>query len=167
MKLYLVRHGCYSVDALSQLDSLTEKGRHDIESLATFIKPFAYSVAGILYSHKNRAKETADLIALGFQSDQPPLIHSGLNPDDDVDLMASEIEARGEDLVIVSHLPFLNKLTSLLLTGEAELDLIDFEAGMMVCLEKTNREKWLLHFILTPEWSTDPTDHHGGVPRCA
>jgi phosphohistidine phosphatase len=56
-----------------------------------------------------------------------------------------------EDLMIVGHLPFLEKLTSLLLCGDEKTRLVLFRYGAIVCLVQKEDKKWAVLWILTPE----------------
>ena len=51
--------------------------------------------------------------------------------------------------MLIGHLPFLQRLASLLLTGSDSLELISFTYSAVVCLEYT--EKWEIAWFLTPD----------------
>ena len=151
MKLYLVRHGDYLVDAVQGLDVLSEQGTNDIIQMTHFLKPLNISVSTILHSEKNRAQQTAALLADGFVSQTPPLQHEGLRPDDDVSMIANEIIQMNDDVVLVGHLPFMGKLVSYLLTGSEDKELVNFQTCTLVCLEQINRATWTIKWMLSPE----------------
>jgi hypothetical protein len=60
-----------------------------------------------------------------------------------------------EDLMLVSHLPFLEKLTSFLLCGDENVRLVLFRYGAIVCLEQTEDKRWAVRWILTPEMANE------------
>lgn len=151
MKLYLARHGDYVMDAIQRLDVLTEKGFDDITRLALRLKQVNLSVGSILHSEKNRAKQTAELLAQGVMSAQPPKIYPGLKPDDDVSVIANEIIHWDEDSLIVGHLPFLGRLVSQLVTGTESKEIIFFETGTIVCLSPITQTHWAIHWVLNPQ----------------
>ncbi|MBI3989381.1 MAG: hypothetical protein HY347_07165 [candidate division NC10 bacterium] len=47
------------------------------------------------------------------------------------------LEAAQEPLMLVGHLPHLSRLTSALLVGDPEREVIRFRMGAIVCLSKT------------------------------
>lgn len=61
------------------------------------------------------------------------------------------ISQEREDLMLVGHLPFLEKLTSLLLCGNEKTRLVLFRYGAIVCLEQREDKGWGVRWILTPE----------------
>ena len=79
----------------------------------------------------------------------------GLGPNDPFDWLAKELAQQNSDLMVVGHLPFLQSLASLLLTGSDAADLIHFQAGGVVCLERVSFGAWQLanEFLLNAEQS--------------
>jgi phosphohistidine phosphatase len=75
----------------------------------------------------------------------------GLNPNDDVRPWADRISKGTEDLMLVGHLPFLDKMASLLICGEESAKVVLFRYGAIVCLEQKEDKGWALRWILTPE----------------
>jgi phosphohistidine phosphatase len=149
MKLYLVRHGDYSM--VQQQDVLSEKGQNEIISLANFLSRLNIQVSNILHSGKLRARQTAELLAKGMICDQPVQSRNGLNPNDDVTAFANEIAHWGDDVLVVGHMPFMGRLVSELLTGSENRELVDFQTGVMVCLEIVGHSHWMVRWVLTPE----------------
>ena len=68
---------------------------------------------------------------------------------DPVEDFPGEIEALKKDLMIVSHLPFVQKLASLLLSGTEEKDLISVRNSGVICLEHTG--SWKVFWAVIPE----------------
>ena len=53
--------------------------------------------------------------------------------------------------MIVGHLPFLERLTSLLLTGCGSAgDMIAFKQGGIVALDAGEENKWQIEWMITP-----------------
>ena len=136
MKLYLAQHGEAESKETNPERPLTTKGRQDVESSAKLIDPG--SISKIYHSGKLRAKETAEILARGRETTEREL----LTPMDPIDSIVEEIEKNSEDLMIVGHLPFMAKLASFLLAGNQEKETIQFEQGVVFCLEK--KDKWKL-----------------------
>jgi phosphohistidine phosphatase len=53
--------------------------------------------------------------------------------------------------MLVGHLPFLEKLASVLLCGNEDAKLVLFRYGAIVCLEQKEDKAWAVLWVLTPE----------------
>lgn len=151
MKLYLVQHGKAVSKEVDPARPLTGEGRRGVESVAEFIRPLKLSVAHLLHSDKKRAIETAEILANAIAVAEGKTQRQGLAPNDDVVPIADEIEGGDSDAMIVGHMPFLGKLASLLLTGDQESGCVVFRNGGIVCLNRTEENRWQVEWIITPE----------------
>jgi len=70
---------------------------------------------------------------------------------DDVRLWADRLAKGKEDLMLVGHLPFMEKLASYLLCGNENARLVLFRYGAIVCLDQKEDQAWAVRWILTPE----------------
>ena len=149
MKLYLIQHGEAKSEAEDPKRLLTLKGEEEVKRVAKVAKKMDIRVSKVYHSGKWRAQQTADIIAdaliLPVESAQ------GLNPLDDVKPWAERITKEAKDLMIVGHLPFLEKLTSLLLCGDESVRVVLFRYGAVVHLDEKEDRSWALRWILTPE----------------
>ncbi len=151
MKLYLARHGDYTLDPIQNMDVLSEKGMNDVLAITNWLKPLNLSVASIWHSSKNRAQQTAGILAAAFTAKKAAAYHEGLEPDDDIDRVTAEIQHSDDDMVVVGHLPFMSKLTSHLLIGDENRELINFATGSLVCLSQIDKTHWVMDWMLTPD----------------
>src|SRR5688572_26760494 len=103
MTIYLMRHGEYQVNS-ENVDVLSLKGTHDVEALAQFLKLSHVNISEIIHSQKNRAKQTAAILASQLGS-IPTREQEFITPNDDPDQFLLEIPALESDTLIVSHLP--------------------------------------------------------------
>ncbi|MHC4625695.1 MAG: phosphohistidine phosphatase SixA [Planctomycetota bacterium] len=150
MKIYLVRHGeAVSSDVDSQRP-LSDQGRADVQKVAAFIEHLRVSVQYIWHSGKLRAAQTAEILAGAVSAQKGCSSREGLGPYDDASTIAHELDAYDTDLMIVGHLPFLWNLTSLLAVGKQTADVIAFEAGAMVCLERRDHSTWQISWTIAP-----------------
>ncbi|MCJ7547039.1 MAG: phosphohistidine phosphatase SixA [Deltaproteobacteria bacterium] len=152
MKLYLVQHG----EAKSEIEdpdrSLTASGEKEVARVARAAKKMDIKPAKIYHSGKKRAKQTAEIIGAGLQvSDQDLEAVRGLNPNDVVRPWVEKIPKEKKDIMLVGHLPFLDKLTSLLLCGDENARVVLFRYGCMVCLEQKEDSNWAVGWVLKPE----------------
>jgi len=151
MKLYLVQHAKAASKEADPQRSLTEEGRRDIQKVAIFIKPLDLSVDYLWHSGKNRAQQTAEILAEVVEVKKEMAALDGLAPNDDVSTLRDEIISDKKDIMIVGHLPFLSKLTSLLLTGSEASNTVAFKNGGIVCLDYSDDNQWHLDWMIIPE----------------
>jgi phosphohistidine phosphatase len=150
MKIYLARHGDYTVD-MTNLDMLTEKGKQDMSAMAHFLQGLNLRVVNIFHSVKNRAQQSAELLAQGIVSETPMEMRRGLAPEDDEVAFANEIIHWDDDILVVGHLPFIGRLVSLLVTGNPNKEIVEFETGTLVCLEQKEQTRWAIRWVLATE----------------
>ena len=77
--------------------------------------------------------------------------HEGLRPNDDVTIIADELDAYDTDLMLVGHLPFLAYLTSLLVAGNQTANVVAFDAGSITSLNRRAPGQWQIEWMITPE----------------
>ncbi len=150
MKLYLMQHGNAVSKEENPAQPLSEKGRKDVESAADFICKAGIQIPLIFHSNKTRAKQTAEIIAARLISQVGLNEKKGLAPLDEIVHIAKEIEATEEDRMLVSHLPFLAKLSSYLIAGDESLSIIQFQQGGLVCLQRNNEGNWVIEWMVPP-----------------
>ena len=152
MRLYLVQHGEAKSEAEDPERPLTSRGTEEVKKVAGMLRKFQVRNPKIVHSGKLRAKQTAETLARGLDI-SPPLVQASpvLNPNDDVRPWAERIQKEIDDLMLVGHLPFLEKLASLLLCGNENAKLVLFRYGAIVCLEQKEDKGWAIRWVLTPE----------------
>jgi len=148
MKLYLIQHGLSLPEEQDPQKPLSEEGKEETQKMGRFIKAEKISVASIWHSKKMRSIETVRIITEYIEKTE---INErvDLNPNDGVGKIKEELEAVRQDIMIVGHLPFLQKLASLLLFENEENDSITFKNSGIICLEC--QEKWKLLWEITPD----------------
>jgi phosphohistidine phosphatase len=151
MKVYLVRHGEAVSSQSDPQKPLSEQGLADVRKVASFIKPLEISVEHIWHSGKLRAAQTAEILAESVLVEKDCSAYKGLGPNDDVTIIADEIEAYDTNLTIVGHLPFLAYLTSLLVAGRQTTDAVAFDAGSIACLNRSDPGRWQIEWMITPK----------------
>ena len=156
MKLYVVRHGDALSKSINPARPLSSDGRRDIEKLAAFLKPRKLAVAEIWHSGKERSRQTAEILSSAVDSQKEIKSIDGLNPEDPVEPIIEEILSLRDDLMIVSHLPFVDKLTCKLLNCNRDNEFITFPTGGIACLG-TSFGSWRLIWFLYPELLSDLT----------
>lgn len=155
MHLYLVQHGEAKSKDVDPDRRLTEKGIQDVQKVAAFLKTLDIGVDSIWHSGKARALETANILATAFSSAQGVTVREGIAPKDSVDPVKSDLSKAEEDLMIVGHLPFLNKLASALITDYESSDAVAFRQAGVICLKRDDDDgNWRLSWMVIPDLLT-------------
>lgn len=149
MKLYLVQHGEAKSEKEDPDRSLTDRGLAEIRAVAEAAKRAGLKPARMFHSGKRRAQQTADILAGALRC--PLEAAPGLQPNDDVQPWIDRITTDNNELMLVGHLPFLQKLAMRLLSGGEEIPLVAFRYGAICCLGPTSGRFWVIHWILHPE----------------
>lgn len=150
MELYLVRHGEAKSKAEDPQRSLTERGRGEVQRVAAFAAKAGLKVSQIRHSGKRRAEETASILAAHLSPSEGVLAVPGLAPLDDVRPIAQALQKETAPLMLVGHLPFMDRLAGLLVTGDAGRSVARLRTGGMVCLEGASDE-WVVKWVVTPD----------------
>lgn len=151
MALYLVQHGRSLPRESDAEQGLSSEGVAQVERIAGVARGYRVRVSKILHSGKKRARQTADIYG-GFLEPAGGIEEcAGLNPMDDVSSFAGRVRS-DENLMVVGHLPFMEKLTSHLVAGPVERRVFKFQNGGIVCLDKEAGDRyWFIKWTLMPE----------------
>ena len=151
MALYLVQHGRSLPKEIDPDQGLSEHGRSEVEQIARKAKKCGLHISEIIHSGKTRARQTAEIFAVHLTPGRQPSVSAGLNPLDNVEPYAQTLAGR-DDLMIVGHLPFMERLASYLIIGSSEPPVVRFVNGGIVCLEQDlQRGIRMVRWALTPE----------------
>ncbi len=149
MRIYLVQHGEAKSEDVDPERSLTEKGIEETERIAEILNRKGIKIFKIYHSGKKRAYQTANIFSEIL--DVPSEKSEGLNPLDDINLWFEKIKNEDNDIMIVGHLPFLERLSSKILCGNEDLKIVKFRYSCVVCLEKTELNVFFIKWFLVPE----------------
>ena len=151
VKLYLVQHGDALPKEVDPERGLSEQGKKDVTRVVALLAEGGVQVSRILHSGKKRAEETALLLqnslATGGEFGQV----DGMAPLDRVDTVATELDTWQEDIMLVGHLPFMEKLVSHLVCGDRDTQLVEFQPGTVVCLERKEAGEWVIFLMVRPD----------------
>lgn len=151
MRLYLVQHGKAASEEADPQRALTEGGVCEVTWVAERLKGRLAGISEVLHSGKARARQTAELLAPQLAPNAPVRETEGIAPKSDAIPWAKSLKNREDDLMLVSHLPFVSRLASLLLTGDEGAETISFRNAGVACLERDDSGRWRVVWILTPE----------------
>jgi phosphohistidine phosphatase len=151
MRLYLVQHAKAATEEQDPQRPLTKEGRRELQKVTEFIKPLKLSVDYLWHSEKKRAIQTAELLTEAVEIKKSKTVREGLGPNDDVASLKDELTAATGDIMIVGHLPFLNKLASLLLAERELADVAAFKNAGIVAISRNEGNQWQIDWMVTPE----------------
>ncbi|MFO7915786.1 MAG: phosphohistidine phosphatase SixA [Candidatus Krumholzibacteriales bacterium] len=149
MAVYLVQHGRNLPGEQDPEKPLSPQGRREVEQVAGLAADYSVNVSGIEHSPKKRAKQTAQIFGRKLQPGGGVHQREGIKAMDEVAPVTEELDP-GSDLMLVGHLPFMEKLSSYLITGRESPRVISFVNGGIVCLDRDD-QGWFLKWTLLPE----------------
>ena len=150
MALYLVQHGKSLPKEQDPDQGLSAEGIDETERIANLAKDYGVSVSQIRHSVKTRARQTAEIFANALNPNSGIQEISGIKPMDDVAEFAAGIDAL-EDIMLVGHLPFMERMTAFLITGSIDRPVFKFQNSGIVCLDKDPAtQAWVILWSLMP-----------------
>jgi phosphohistidine phosphatase len=161
MPLYLVRHAHAVTKEEDPRRPLSERGRAQVRSLATFFRGNnLFTPAHVWHSPLIRSRETAELLLVGLASEAALVEAPGLQPEDTPEEIATRINAitSAVNVAIVGHQPQLGALATRLVRGKDGPELFDFKKGAVLALDRTTgahkttgQPRWLVSWLITPD----------------
>ena len=150
MALYLIQHGKSLSKDQDPDQGLSAEGIAETERMAKLAKDYDVAVSQIRHSVKTRARQTAEIFAEALNPKQGIQEVSGIKPLDDVAAYAADIDP-AEDIMLVGHLPFMERMTAFLITGSIDKPVFKFQNSGIVCLEKDpEAQAWVIQWALMP-----------------
>ena len=145
-----MQHGVAADASDDPTRPLTPTGRAEVEAVAAHAAAHGVRARLVVHSGRLRAEQSAQVLAaaLGASIEQ----RDGLGPTDPVEPVAAWLAGPGDGAVaVVGHLPFLDRLASLLVAGNPDAHVVAFRnAGLVRLADRA------VAWVLTPEL-TDPS----------
>lgn len=156
MEIYLSQHAQAKSSKEDPARPISEEGESITRRVAEYLEKVGIKVDNIYHSGKLRAKQTADILAKSICLTGRAEMKSGLEPSDDVRPIVEWLEQHASEeinsIVIVAHLPFLNKLASLLTSGNENAHIVMFHnSGLVKLVPKPSGRDYSIEWILTPQ----------------
>jgi len=152
MYLYLVQHGEAKLKEEDPQRALSDKGRVDVEKVAAFAAAHTtIRVERIVHSGKTRAQQTAEIFAQHLNPPNGVAAIEGLEPLADPSIWENRIAEETEDVMLVGHLPHLDKLSTTLICRDEGKSVISFQNGGIVCLTADELGDWRVGWMVTPK----------------
>jgi len=150
MTLYLVQHGQSLPKDVDPDQGLSETGVAETERIAGVAKDYQINIGHILHSVKTRARKTADIFASALNPSGGVKEVEGLKPMDDVAAFAADLSP-DTNTMLVGHLPFMERMTSYLVTGSIDQPVLKFQNSGIVCLDQDpDTKSWIIIWTLMP-----------------
>lgn len=154
MRVYLAQHGLAKDESEDAERPLSDQGREDVARVAGFLSLFEKPrPSRVVHSGKLRAAQTAEMFAESWGG-LPVEQALDLAPNADPSAWSAHLASINADVMLVGHLPHLQRLAGLLLSGETEREVIRFRNAGAVCLEKSENG-WSVC------WQVNPTLFYG------
>ena len=150
MTLFLVQHGEAKPGTDDSERSLTDQGAETAGRMADWAARMGITLNEIRHSGKRRAEQTAMIFAKKLDTARGVTAAKGLNPKDDVTLVAASLQGNQESIMLVGHLPHLSRLVGLLVTDNPEFEIVRFHNAGIVCLSQQDG-KWAIDWVMQPE----------------
>lgn len=148
MALYLVQHGQCLDKEIDPNRSLSPEGRATITQVALTAANAGIVVSTIYHSGKTRAFQTAELFSEQLKAEHIKSIQ-GLSPLDKVTDFINQFQFADKSM-IVGHLPFMDRLSSYLLTGNQQPSIVKFQNAGIICLDQDESNQWYLKWTIMP-----------------
>ena len=152
MALFLVQHGKSLSKEKDPDQGLSREGLAETEAMAALAAENNVQVMRIIHSGKKRALQTAEIFVKALEPEAGIIKGAGLAPLDDVTIFASTLNNE-ENILVVGHLPFMERLVSYLVTGSSEKAVIKFQNSGIICLDTEDAsEPWFITWALFPRF---------------
>jgi len=161
MRLYLVQHGPARSKEEDPDRPLSEEGDAVVQRVAARLGECGEApVDRVLHSGKARARQTAEILAEHLHPEGGVRAVDDLGPVDDPGLWAERLPGFDDDsdedgdpdeggVMLVGHLPYMERMVSLLVRGDTEEPVVRFEQGGVLCLKREGRS-WVIAWYLAP-----------------
>ena len=154
MALFLVQHGVSESKENDPEKGLSSAGKAETERIGQVAAGYGIEAKRVVHSGKKRAEQTAIILHDLLSVHTPLEMMTGINPMDDVRKCAENIDPHAK-LMMVSHLPFLQRLVSFLITGNENNRVYQFQNSGIVCLDAEIREDGATDWFI--KWTLNPT----------
>ena len=150
MQIYLIQHGDAKSEEEDPERPLSETGIQETKAIAAKLQQLGTKPTRIFHSPKLRARQTAGIFASALNAPAEEI--EGLKPMDDPSIIQEKLSTLEETgtYLFVGHLPHMEKLAALLLTGSPEPPIHISRYSSPLCLENTEGN-WQIKFFLLPE----------------
>ena len=156
MDIYLIQHAESVPEKVRPTRPLSGEGRTAMEKVGALAARLKIKPDMIFHSSKLRARQTAEILGRHLGLLDKLREREGLAPSDPVAPVAEWLKeeagkgARG--LAIVGHLPFLDRLASILIVGNESFGVASFQNGAIVKLVPSpDSARYVVQLVITKD----------------
>lgn len=150
MSIYFSQHGKSASKDVDPQRGLTRDGAMEVTRVAKMLSDAGLAVDVIWHSGKARASQTADIFAASLNPKEGVKSRDGIDPLDDIVALAGDLP-KDRNEMYVGHLPFMERIVSYLITGNADARVVVFQNGGVVCLNwDAQGERWVIGWTVFP-----------------
>ncbi len=150
MSLFLIQHGKSLPKDADPEQGLSDQGIADVKRIAEVAAGYGVRIGEIRHSGKKRARQTAEIFAEALAPERGAAQAGGLKPLDDVAAYAEKIDP-ADNVMLVGHLPFMERMTAWLVAGVTDKTVFKFQNGGIVCLDRDPESgAWFIKWTLMP-----------------
>lgn len=151
MELYLTQHAESKSKEEDPGRGLSDIGFENIRKVTRFAKKLNIGVETIFHSDKLRAKQTANELKQSINSVSGLKERDDIAPMDGIASMQEELSRSNKNVMVVGHLPYLDKLASALVCRDENKHVISFQYGCIVKLLRSNESNvWSIKWMIIP-----------------
>jgi phosphohistidine phosphatase len=155
MDIFLIQHAQAKSSEEDPARPLSKEGEANIRRVSEYADKLGVKIDCIYHSGKERSKQTAEILAEYGVTDKVEA-KSGLNPGDEVIPIKDWMERLASEgipsIAIVGHLPFLDRLASLLVAVVEDAHVVEFQnSGIVKLIPKSSGIGYSIQWILTPD----------------
>ncbi|MEK9672633.1 MAG: phosphohistidine phosphatase SixA [Rhodospirillaceae bacterium] len=136
MRLYLVRHGMALTKEENANRPLSPQGQKDIDRMASFLGRAGVRVSRVIHSEILRAQQTAMALSKVVGPGMIVEEMKDIKPNSRLDTLVSAANQWPDDTTVCGHDPFMSRIASYFLCGDADAGVIAFDPGAVACLER-------------------------------
>ena len=155
MDIYLIQHAESVSEKEDPARPLSDEGKDTMEKVGALAARLGIKPDLIFHSGKLRTRQTAEILARHLRLSDKVHEKQGLGPLDPVAPVAEWLKEAARSLsglAIVGHLPFLDKLASLLITDNENLCVVSFQNGAIAKLvPRPDRARYMVQLVITKQ----------------
>ena len=148
INIYIVRHGKAVSGSKNPQRPLSKEGKEETKVIASLLKKSQISPDTVWHSGKLRAEETAEIFKDILCVKENCMKREGLQPNDYVEPIKKDIIDLNKNIMIISHIPFVERMAGLLL-GAGSFPLV-FEPSSVACFQTEDKKSWRLKWLINP-----------------
>jgi len=150
--LIVIRHGDAVSGPVDRDRALSPLGCEQVRAVASAFRARGVRIDEIRHSGLARARETAEILADGLDR-RPRIVEAAdIDSGDDPEIFTADLDGFRGTIAIVSHMPFVRRLSAVLLDGAPDRGGMTFTTGTAACFDRESEESgWRVLWVERPD----------------